>query len=183
MKMNPRASPITRERLHDKITRYIALGILRGEIRDGQVGMSSETELCRHLNVSRTVLRESIKVLEAKGLIEVRSKTGMRILPRSQWNLLDPDLLSWQQEAGVDDLFIRNLCEIRLIVETAAAELAASRATCEDLAALEDYYRQMELNVENKELFNSADIGFHNTIFVASHNELLKQVGATLPPN
>jgi GntR family transcriptional regulator, galactonate operon transcriptional repressor len=178
--LGKRASPVTKERLHDKITRFIALGILRGDIRDGQAGMSSEIELCRHLKVSRTVLREAIKVLEAKRLVEVRSKTGIKVLPRSQWNLFDPDLLAWQHEAGVDDLFVRNLCEIRLIVETAAAELAAVRATEQDMIDLESCVRQLETLIHDKAASNEVDIKFHSTIFGACHNELLEQMTATI---
>src|SRR5262245_24324022 len=92
---------IKRQRLHDQITRYLALQILQGKLRDGLPGFSSETELSDHLKVSRTALRESIKVLAAKGLLEVRPKVGIRIRPRDEWNLMDPDLLAWQGEAGV----------------------------------------------------------------------------------
>src|SRR5437867_635932 len=115
-------APIRRERLHDQVTRQIALGIMRGEIGQGESGLSTEIDLCHHFDVSRTVLRESVKVLAAKGLIEVRPKTGLRVRPRSDWNLVDPDLLGWLCEAGVDDEFVRNLCELRLIVEPPAAE-------------------------------------------------------------
>src|SRR5687767_6243756 len=102
---------VRRERLYDQLTRQIALGIMRGAIGQGESGMSTEGDLCRHFDVSRTILREAVKVLAAKGLIEVRPKTGITVRPRDDWNLVDSDLLGWLCEAGVDDLFIRNLCE------------------------------------------------------------------------
>ena len=87
---------------------------------------------------------KSIKVLAAKGLVEVRPKLGIRLRPREEWNLMDPDLLDWQGEAGVDDLFVRNLCEVRLVVETAACELAALRGSEKDFAQIKNAYRQAE---------------------------------------
>ena len=96
------------------------------------------------------MLRESVKVLASKGLLEVRPKIGIRVRPRSEWNLLDPELLVWQFEAGMDDQLLRNLVEVRLIVEMGAAGLAAMRATREEVAALRDCYRQMEENMDDR---------------------------------
>ena len=170
------AGVIRRERKHDQIIRYLAVGILRGEITNEHSWMSSELELCRHLNVSRTVLRESIKVLAAKGLVDVRPKVGIRVLPRQNWNLFDPHLLAWQQERGVDDVFLRNLCEVRLIVEPAAAKLAATRATDNEIVLLGDALSEMELSARNQEAYNVADMKFHSGIIDACHNDLLMQM-------
>ena len=71
--MEPAVASIPRERLHNKVTREIALGIMRGTIGQGESGLSTEGDLYRHFNVSRTILREAVKVLAAKGLIELRS--------------------------------------------------------------------------------------------------------------
>jgi DNA-binding FadR family transcriptional regulator len=171
---------IKRQRLHDQITRYLAMQILQGKLRDGVPGFSSETELSDYLQVSRTALRESIKVLAAKGLVEVRPKLGIRVKPREEWNLMDPDLLTWQGEAGVDDLFVRNLCEVRLIVETAACELAAVRGSEKDFARIQDVYRQAESVAHDSLAYGEADINFHNAIFSACKNELLKQMSTTI---
>jgi DNA-binding FadR family transcriptional regulator len=172
--------PIRRERLHDQVTRYLALEILRGTAPAGEPGLDSEADLCRHLQVSRTVVRESVKVLAAKGLVEVRPKAGIRVKPREAWNLLDPDLLSWQHEAGVDDLFVRNLCEVRLIVEAAAAELAAVRGTDEDLEQIRRSYELSAAMIHDKLAYGDADVRFHEAIFVASRNELLRQMSSTI---
>ncbi len=175
-----RRPPIKRQRLHDQITQYLALQILQGKFPDREPGLSNETDLAKHLKVSRTVLRESTKVLAAKGLLEVRPKVGIRIRPRDEWNLLDPELLAWLGEAGVDDLFVRNLCEVRLIAETAACELAALRGSVADLGKIRDAYRQAELFADDGDAYDAADVKFHNAIFIASHNELLKKMGATI---
>ena len=174
------AAPLKKERLHDQITRFLALEILRGNLRPDDPDTLSELELCRRLKVSRTVLRESMKVLVAKGLVDIRPKVGIRIRPRADWNLVDPDLLAWQQEAGVDSGFIRNLSEVRLVAETAAAELAAMRATDEDLAKIRQAYQRMEAGSKSKAAYAAADIDFHGALFAACHNDLLQQMSSTI---
>lgn len=173
-------APIKRERLHDQITRYLAVEILRGHMQEKDSGGLNEAELCRLLKVSRTALRESIRVLAAKGLVRVRPKVGIRIRPREDWNLLDPDVLAWQHVAGVDDLFVRNLCEVRLVAETAAAELAALRGTAEDLRKVRNAYDRMEANRANKAAYDAADLDFHGAIFNACHNDLLREMSSTI---
>ncbi|HEX3724584.1 MAG TPA: FCD domain-containing protein [Pirellulales bacterium] len=171
-------STIRRDRLHDQMIRQLALGVMRGNIGQGE--LSTEGELCRHFQVSRSVMREAVKVLAAKGLIELRPKTGMHVRPRSQWNLVDPDLLRWLCEAGVDELFVRDLCEVRLIVEPAAAELAALRATDEEITTLLNWYQRIEVNTDNEAARLEADRNFHSTIFDACHNVFLAQMNATV---
>ena len=168
--------PIRRERLHDTISKHLALAILRGETDS----WSSENDLCRKLEVSRSVLRESIKVLASKGLLEVRPKIGIRVLPRSEWNLFDPELLAWQFEAGVDDQLLRSLVEVQLIVETAAAGLAAVHATHEEILSIKDSYQEMERHADNKEAYDAADFNFHASVFSACRNPLLIRMIRTL---
>ena len=172
--------PLERKGLHEVIVNRLALAIFRGEIGNGDLDIFSELHMCRSLQVSRTALREAIKVLASKGLVELRPKVGVRVRPRKDWHLLDPDLLAWQSEAGVDEQFIRNLCEVRLIVETAAAGLAAVRATPEERNQLQQRYNEMESNVHDKVVYDRADIKFHEAIFAACHNELLQQMSVTI---
>lgn len=176
--MKTAVSQFRRERLHDQMIRQIALGIIRGDIGQGE--LSTEGDLCRHFQVSRTILREAVKVLAAKGLIELRPKTGMHVRPRSEWNLVDPDLLRWLCEAGVDELFVRDLCEVRMIVEPAAAELAAVRAEKDEIEALLKWYHLIEVNTDNEEARLDADRNYHSTIFAACHNVFLAQMNATV---
>src|SRR5262245_56210309 len=171
---------IRRERLHDQLTRQIALGIMRGTIGNGESGLSTEGDLCRHFSVSRTILRESVKVLAAKGLIELRPKTGIRVRPRDEWNLVDPDLLSWLCEAGGEQGFVRDLCDVRILVEPAAAELAAARATDKEVEAILHWYQLIESNADHEEARLEADRNFHATIFTACHNVFLTQMNTTV---
>ncbi len=165
--------------LHKQIVSHLGLAILRGELASGDT-LPSEPELCAQLNVSRIALREALKVLAAKGLVESRPKTGTRIRPRADWNLLDPDVLAWRHEAGPDPEFLRNITDVRLIIEPAAARRAARRASLEDIAALEAWYRRMGIAINDTETFIAADLEFHGAILAASHNELLQQMGTTI---
>jgi DNA-binding FadR family transcriptional regulator len=153
---------------------------LNDDSKKGERAWTTETELCRRLNVSRSILRESVKVLAAKGLVEVRPKSGVRARPRSDWNLLDPHVLAWQGEAGMSAPFIRNLCEIRRIIEPAAAELAAIRASAGQIAALEERYRQLESAVRKPNAFSAAELEFHSALFAACNNDLFEQMNATI---
>jgi GntR family galactonate operon transcriptional repressor len=164
---------IRRESLHDKVVRHLALQILRG----GATTLPNEADLGKELRVSRSILRESIKVLAAKGLLEVGPKTGTRVRPRKDWNLLDPQLLEWISENGIEEHFFENLSELRSILEPKAAELAALRATESDIEEMQSAWEGMRRNSDHREAYNAADLRFHQTILAASHNELLYQVG------
>lgn len=154
--------------------------ILGRNAEDSEGHLSTESDLCRELNVSRTVLRQAIKVLEAKGLVEVRPRMGVRVRPRDHWNLVDPDLLAWQTELRPDTFFIRNLYEVRMILEPAAAELAAVRANDEEIRTLERWYSEMERTAADTQAFIAADLQFHSAIFAACHNDLLQRMSSTI---
>src|SRR5882762_613163 len=139
------AAPIRFERsqypeqsLHGRIVHAIGRRILSGDLRPGEL-LPAEPEL----GASRTVVREAVKVLAAKGLVESRPKTGTRVRPPASWNLLDPDVLAWQQEGTPQPIFLRKLTEVRLIVEPAAAELAARRARAPELTTLDGAFLEM----------------------------------------
>jgi DNA-binding FadR family transcriptional regulator len=175
-----RSGAIKRERLHDQVTRNIALRILRGSPDDIESVLTTELDLCRYLGVSRSILRESIKVLADKGLVEVRPKTGIRVRPRSDWNLLDSDLLRWQCEAGIDRTFIENLYQVRLLLEPSTARAAASRASEEEIGSIFDLYQRMERNLSDFETYVNADVEFHHAISRATHNDFLIYINETI---
>jgi len=161
--------------LHGQIVHAIGRQIVSGEIPPGEQ-LPAEA----WLPASRTVLREVIKVLAAKGLVESRPKTGTRVRPRHTWNLLDPDVLAWHKDSPAPAAFMRGLSEVRLIVEPAAAELAARRAGAAELQAIDNAYRDMEAALRGRakdyEAFDQADIRFHQAIVRACGNDLLEQM-------
>ncbi|WP_292408547.1 GntR family transcriptional regulator, partial [Mesorhizobium sp.] len=129
-------------RIHDSVVNVLGSRILGGVYRQGEM-LPREEELCAMLGVSRTSVREAIKVLSAKGLVEARRRVGVRVLSRDDWRLLDPVVLSWHPDIQNDSELISGLIEARRIFEPAAAELAARRATGSDLAAIETAFNAM----------------------------------------
>jgi GntR family galactonate operon transcriptional repressor len=163
---------------HGETVYEIGRRVVSGELQPGD--LLPEGELIAELDISRTVLREAIKVLGAKGLVEARPRIGTKVSPRSHWRLMDPDVLAWQTEYGLDELFLRNLAEVRSLIEPGAARLAAERATDEEIAILEKAYRQMEAHVVNSEAFIAADMQFHFVILAACRNEILEQMSSAI---
>src|SRR6266516_8198527 len=130
-----KARTYPRRGLHGAVVHDIGLRIVQGELEAGDP-LPTEDELSGELSVSRTVLRESIKVLAAKRLPESRPKTGTRVRQRAEWNLLDPDVLAWQLEAGPDRRFLEDTLELRRLIEPAAARFAAERASEDEISVL-----------------------------------------------
>lgn len=166
-----------RRGLHGTVVHEIGVRIVRGDLPPGEA-LPNEEELGAELTVSRTVLREAIKVLAAKRLVESRPKTGTRVLERSEWNLLDPDVLAWQFEAGLTAGFLRDTLELRGLIEPGAARLAALRATDEELEQLAEACAQMaDAAAGDLDTWLEPDLRFHALLLQASHNELLEQMG------
>jgi DNA-binding FadR family transcriptional regulator len=165
--------------LHAQVAREIGLRILEGDLAAGTV-LPNEVTLGLEFGVSRTVLREAIKVLSAKRLVEVRRKTGTRIRPRQDWNALDPDILKWLFSGAGFEHGIADLLELRLIVEPAGARLAALRRTPEDLAEIGEALQGMETAVEDAESSVECDLRFHMAVLDATHNAFMRPFGALI---
>lgn len=165
--------------LAEQIAREIGVRILRNEFKPGDALMQ-EPELSLQFNVSRPVLREALKILGAKGLIESRPRIGTRVRQRIHWNLLDPDVLAWQNEASLDLPFLLKICEVRLMFEPMTAGLAATRATPEEIASIEQSCQAMQDAVDSMANYVAADLQFHTAICLAAHNEFLGKIITTL---
>jgi len=157
----------------------IGLRILRGDLKPGDA-LPGEEELRLDQSVSRTVLREAVRVLAAKGLVHARPKTGTRVSARSQWNVVDPDVLAWRIEAGPDSELYSEVTEMRLAIEPQAARLTAVRASGDEIAAIAEAYAGMEAGVRDQAAYLTADLDFHERILTACHNGLLAYLGAVL---
>jgi DNA-binding FadR family transcriptional regulator len=165
--------------LHAQVAREIGLRVLEGELAAGTV-LPNEAVLGMEFGVSRTALREAIKVLESKGLVEVRRKTGTRIRPRRDWNALDPEILSWLFSGPGFAAGLPDLLELRLIVEPAGARLAALRATPANLQEIEEALAGMEAAVADAESSIEFDLLFHMAILEATHNAFMRPFGALI---
>lgn len=168
-----RPTTLNPDRLFGQVAQKLAVSIITGGVKAGEL-LPNEDALRSEISVSRTAYREAVKVLTAKGLVEARPKSGTRAAPRSSWNLLDPDVLSWHFEADPNEKFIRDLFELRRFVEPSAARLAAQRRSAADIAAIEAAYRGMTENAPYADTTIRADLAFHEAIFTAAQNSTLQ---------
>lgn len=167
-----------RARPRSHVTSTLAKQILSGALAPGH-RLPTEEELGQTLGVSRTALRESIRILAGKGLIESRTRSGTVVRPSAQWNHLDSDLLAWREELEPDLHFIRGLTEARQVVEPAAAAFAAMRATGQDLGRIEQGYDAMcRAQLGDIEAFVVPDQAFHLAVLTASQNPVFVNFGA-----
>lgn len=168
--MNRRPSSLPK-RLHEHVVDELGARIVRGDYKPDEA-LPVEDALVTQLGVSRTVVREAVKVLAQKNLIQVRTRTGTRVRPQARWNQLDPDILRWRFAGGFDAKLISDLIDLRRIIEPAAAELAALRATPAMLRALQATLAEMG-EESQVDAHIAADLRFHLDILDAAGNDLL----------
>lgn len=166
-------------RLRGAVAHYLGTAIVSGRIAPGE-RLTGEVANSEALDVSRSAYREAVQVLTAKGLVESRPKAGTRVLPRTRWNLLDPTVLAWAfaGEPNVD--FVRDLFELRSIVEPAAARLAAERRDKDDIKALKDALAKMRRHTLATDAGRAADRDFHEALLNATRNEALVTLSASI---
>lgn len=165
-------NPPLKRSLRDQLVDDLGRDIVRGTLRPGDV-LPNEGALLARYQVSRTVLREALHVLSAKGLVDPRQRRGTVVRPRSDWSQLDPMLLHWHGQLDVADQALQQLMEVRRIIEPPAAALATERADARDRARIRAAYAGMEAAGEDVEAFIRADLEFHTAILEASHNQFL----------
>lgn len=175
----PRATRGPGRRLHGAIAHKLGTAILSGQYAPGDT-LSGEVAFAEELEVSRSAYREAVQVLTAKGLVESRPKAGTRVLPRNRWNLLDPDVLAWAFAGEPDIDFVRNLFELRAIVEPAAARLAAERRDKADLKTMKDALAAMRRHTLATDAGRAADRDFHNAVLNATRNDALLVLTASI---
>lgn len=173
------ASRKRRTPAHVALSRDLGVAIVTGAHAPGAL-LSGEIETAEQRGVSRSVVREALRMLSAKGLLESRPKAGTRVRERQHWNLLDPDLLAWMFEGSPPLGFVRSLFELRLIVEPAAAELAAERRSGQQLSRMGHALERMGSAGLSTPEGQAADQEFHTIILEATGNELLLSLAGTL---
>ena len=165
--------------VHGNTVDHLGEAIVAGRYAVG-ASLPPEPALCSELGVSRTVVREAVKSLIAKGLITTGPKVGTRVLAGEHWNWFDPDVISWQSKAGFTPEFLRDLQDLRRVVEPAAMRLAAERATAQDIAEVEAAYAGMKRAVEEGGDYVTHDLLFHQGLLRASRNRMLVQMSKAL---
>ena len=170
-------SPI--KNVHGRTLELLGEAIVSGRYPPGS-GIPPEPTLCEEFGVSRTVVREAIKSLVAKGLVSTGPKVGTRVLPEDDWNWFDPDVVLWKSRVGLTREFLRDLQELRRVVEPAAVRLAAERASAEDVAAIELAYAGMKQAIEEGGDYVANDLRFHQGLLRACHNRMVVQMSKAL---
>ena len=160
--------------IQGRLIRALGHAIVRGAHPPGAL-LPREIELMAEHGASRTSVREAIKVLSGKGLVETRQKVGTRVRERDHWNIFDADVLDWHMIDEVDHDILRDLIEMRQLVEPAAARFAAGRATLDDLGRIADSVGAMRGALGDMAAYAKADVGFHMAVLAASHNALLRR--------
>ena len=142
--------------------------------------LPAEPLLCDAFGVSRTVVREAVKSLAAKGLLVAGPKVGTRVLPADNWNWFDPDVVTWQTQAGLTREFLRDLQELRRVVEPAAVRMAAERATARDIVDIEAAYAGMQHAIEHGGDYVANDLKFHQGLLRAGGNRMMVQMSKAI---
>ncbi|MEJ1198701.1 MULTISPECIES: FCD domain-containing protein [unclassified Streptomyces] len=166
--------------VHGQVVHKLGARIVGGEIAEG--GILDIGALGAELDVSLTVMREALKVLAGKGLTDARQKRGTFVRERTHWNLLDADVIRWRMETGDGGQLLRDLSDVRSIVEPAAAHRAALHRTDADLAALEAALEAMGRTRTDPTAAAEADVAFHRALLAATGNELLRRMDMLLEP-
>jgi GntR family transcriptional regulator, galactonate operon transcriptional repressor len=168
--------------LPEQVATVLGQRIVHGLYAPGDI-LPGTDELIGEFGVSRPVIREAMKILHSKGLVESRQKVGTWARARQHWAMLDRDVLGWQLADPESNLsLLGSLVEVRRIVEPAASRLAAERATPADVETMRNALRDMRTALEddNRQGYIEADMRFHTGILVASHNLLLLQMDAVM---
>lgn len=159
-------------RLHGTIARKLGTLIVSGKYKPGEI-LGGEISSSVQFAVSRTAYREAVRILAAKGLVDARPKVGTRINPQSMWHLLDPDVLDWTFESEPDLVLLDSLFELRNVVESAAAGMAAQRRSVAHLQAMRQALEDMAAHTLATEKGRQADLDFHATLLNATGNPFI----------
>ena len=174
--------PNSEKKNKNSIREHLARLVIDGSLKQDEV-LPNELALAKGFGVSRTMVRDVLRSLEEKGLIERKTNVGTRIRSIRSWNLLDTELLEWSSGILTQSRFLLSLMELRLIIEPQAACLAAIRANDIDLQLIRESFSRMwdsEVGTSKVTLNTEADIEFHKAIIKASGNLFLSQIGGAI---
>lgn len=162
--------------LTQQVADTLGSAIIRGRY-NSENPVPSEAVLCEEMQVSRSAAREAVKSLAAKGLITSRARQGIRILPETEWNLFDADVLRWMRDANPSLELLKEFTELRVAVESEAAKLAAERQNTQKIAKIAEALERMKNAETGLDDPLESDIAFHLSILDASENRFFMQLG------
>jgi DNA-binding FadR family transcriptional regulator len=163
--------------LHARLLGRLGPAITAGDYPPGTVLLTDE--LAERYEVSRTVVREAVRVLESMHLVQSRRRVGVTVLPAEQWNVFDPQVITWRLAGADRPRQLRSLTRLRSAVEPVAARLAAELATPEECAELTEHALGLVRTSRGQQLPNYLvhDVAFHRVILRASRNEMFARLG------
>lgn len=163
--------------LHGRVLDALGPAITAGEYPPGSVLRTDE--LAQRFDVSRSVMREAVRVLESMHLVESRRRVGVTVRPKDEWNVYDPQVIRWRLAGADRPQQLRSLTVLRSAIEPVAAALAAKHATAEQCAELTECALGMVANSKGHRLegYLFHDIAFHRVILNASGNEMFARLG------
>ncbi|MFE1143009.1 FadR/GntR family transcriptional regulator [Streptomyces rochei] len=166
--------------LHGRVLDTLGPAITAGEYPAGSVLRTDE--LAQRFEVSRSVMREAVRVLESMHLVESRRRVGVTVLPECEWNVYDPQVIRWRLAGSERPRQLRSLTVLRSAVEPVAAGLAARLATPEQCAELTECALGMVANSSGHRLeeYLFHDVAFHRVILTASGNEMFARLGSVV---
>ena len=164
---------------HSYVINEVGRAIVAGEMPVGS-SLPNDAEMMHRFGVSRTVLREALKTLEAKGLVEARAKVGTRVLPQSRWNLFDRQVLAWKLEGNPSPAFLESFRIVRESLEVQSARLAALHREAEHIRLLNYWMNQRNVMTHQPESFALAEFEIHRVVAEASGNPFLRASSAIM---
>ena len=168
-------SPVRGQNLTYSTANSLGVAIVTG-VYTADNPIPIEAELCRQFEASRSVVREAVKMLTAKGLLGSRPRLGTWVQPEANWNLLDPDVLGWLLERKFSSALLIEFTELRLAVEPGAAALAARVAGAEEKTAIRSAIERMQAADRGDDDPLDSDIAFHVAVLRASRNRFYAQL-------
>jgi DNA-binding FadR family transcriptional regulator len=165
-----------------QVARILGTRIVGGQYQPGDT-LPIESDLCAQFGVSRTTIREAIKSLAGKRLIDVQPKVGTRVLPFADWNLLDREVLTWRLQTQFDAKIVEDIFEMRLCFEPRACYLAAENCSAEDLRVITRKFEKLKQTILNRDEWQiaaQAELDFHITVINLSRNGMFVTIGSAI---
>lgn len=164
---------------HAMVVEELGKAIVAGELSEGSI-LPGDQELMVRFDVSRTVLREAMKTLSAKRLIEAKARVGTRVRERDDWNMLDADVIDWRLREGIDAPFVTQLADMRQALEPAMAALAARYASNEEIVALYAITARFDDPAHTRESIAQVDLEFHLAVARMSRNPFMRSASSLI---
>ena len=174
-----RDDPAFARNIYSQVAAKLGQEIVAGVFPPGTL-LPNAAKMCARFSVSRTALREAYSILSAKALIVARPKIGTRVRPKSDWNLLDSEVLAWHLQATPNEHLVDDLFVLRQMVEPPAAALAASLHSHATIDRIAEAYGRMEQFKSGAGDLIGADLDFHMAILEATHNGFLAALGGLI---